>query len=59
MDFGKIARDFVSKEQRQYNFQLGKTIASSLAGFVVGALVATIILVTGYLVFLGDCSSLF
>jgi hypothetical protein len=59
MDFGKITRDFVSKEDRKFNFQIGKTVASSLAGFVVGALVATIILVTGYLVFLGDCTNLF
>ena len=44
-------RDFVSEEKRSYHFKIGKIIASSLTGFVAGAIVATIILVTGYIVY--------
>ena len=47
----KFFRDFISKEKRTYNFQIGKILASSLAGFVAGALVATAILVTGFIIF--------
>jgi len=39
----KITRDFISEENRQYNFKFGQLIASSLSGFICGALVATII----------------
>lgn len=56
MDLGKITRDFISRENRKFRFALGETMASSLAGFVVGALVATIVLVTGYIVFSSDVS---
>ena len=38
-----IMRDFWSKEERKYNFQLGRTIASSLTGFVCGVVVSSII----------------
>ncbi len=51
MALKKIIRDFVSEEERDFSFKIGQTLASSLAGFVVGAIVATIILVTGYIVF--------
>ncbi len=54
MNFEKITRDFISKENRDFTFKIGKVLASSLAGFIIGALVATIILVTGYLVLAGD-----
>jgi len=52
MATNKLLRDFISEEKRPFKFQIGKVIASSLAGFVIGATVATIILVTGYIVFL-------
>ena len=47
----KFLRDFISEEKRVFRFQIGKVIASSLAGFVIGAICATIVLVTGYIVF--------
>ena len=54
MNANKILRDFVSEEKRSFRFQLGKVVASSLTGFIVGAITATIILVTGYIVFSSD-----
>lgn len=39
----RIVRDFISDENRQYNFKFGQLIASSLSGFICGAVVATII----------------
>ena len=36
-------RDFVSYENRQYPFKIGKTTASALSGFVVGAVAANVI----------------
>ena len=50
----KFFRDFVSDEKRVFKFQIGKVMASSLAGFVVGAIVATIIFVTAYIVFINE-----
>ena len=47
----KFLRDFISDEKRVFRFQIGKIIASSLAGFVIGAICATIVLVTGYVIF--------
>jgi len=47
----KLLKDFTSKEKRTYNFQIGKVMASSLAGFVVGVIAATIVLVTSYIIF--------
>ena len=52
----KLLRDFVSDERRTYNFQIGKVMASSLAGFVIGAIVATIVLVTSYIAFANGLS---
>ncbi len=52
MTINKLLRDFVSEERRTFKFQIGQVMASSLAGFVIGAVVATIILVTGYVVFM-------
>jgi len=40
---GKITRDFVSDDNRKYNFKLGRTVASSLTGFIGGAVAASII----------------
>jgi hypothetical protein len=39
----KILSDFVSRENRNYKFKLGRTLASSLAGFVAGAIAASIV----------------
>jgi len=33
----KIFRDFVSVENRHYPHKIGRTVASSLTGFIVGA----------------------
>lgn len=38
-----IFRDFVSVENRQYPMKIGKTVASSLTGFIVGAAAAHLI----------------
>jgi CDP-diglyceride synthetase len=38
-----IFSDFISKENKRYKFQLGKTLASALTGFICGAIVASII----------------
>ncbi|MFA5392221.1 MAG: hypothetical protein WC306_00800 [Candidatus Paceibacterota bacterium] len=37
-----LSRDFVSDEQRQYKFKIGKTLASSLSGFIAGIIFASI-----------------
>ncbi|MCX6761069.1 MAG: hypothetical protein NTZ84_03150 [Candidatus Nealsonbacteria bacterium] len=39
----KIARDFISEENRQYNFKFGQVIASSLSGFICGSVVVSMI----------------
>lgn len=39
----KFTRDFISEEKREYKVRFGQLIASSLSGFVCGAIVATII----------------
>ena len=54
MAINKLLKDFVSDEKKIFKFQIGKVMASSLTGFVVGALIATIILVTGYIVFTSE-----
>ena len=38
---GNMTRDFVSDESRKFRFKLGKYLASSLSGFVVGVIVAS------------------
>ena len=40
--------DFVSKEQRDYKFKIGSVIASSLTGFIVGVIVASVIWAVGF-----------
>ncbi|MBI5220549.1 MAG: hypothetical protein HY978_01770 [Candidatus Liptonbacteria bacterium] len=37
------ARDFISDEQRSFRFQIGHILASSLSGFIAGAIFASII----------------
>jgi len=44
----KIVRDFISEENRQYNFKFGQLIASSLSGFICGSLVASIIWIVAF-----------
>ena len=39
----KLVREFISDDQRQYNFKLGQVVASALSGFIVGVIVASII----------------
>jgi hypothetical protein len=39
----KIIQDFICEENRKYKFKLGRTVASSLTGFIGGAVVASII----------------
>jgi len=40
----RILRDFVSSgEGREYKFKLGRTIASSLAGFICGVIISSIV----------------
>lgn len=38
-----ILRDFITVESRVYPFKIGKTVASSLTGFIVGAVAAHMI----------------
>ncbi len=42
-----ISEDFISKDQRNYKFKIGSVVASSLTGFVVGAIVASTIWAVG------------
>ena len=41
-----IFRDFISYENRQYPHKIGRTVASSLTGFIVGAAASHIIWAT-------------
>lgn len=38
----KPSNDFVSRENRTFKWRLGKTLASSLSGFIVGIIVSVI-----------------
>jgi len=38
-----LTRDFVSRDPRQYKLKIGRTIASSLTGFIVGVISASIV----------------
>lgn len=40
-----LSRDFISNEQRDFKFHIGKTIASSLSGFIAGVFATLIFLV--------------
>jgi len=40
---GKITRDFISQENRDFKIKFGHLLASSLSGFVCGAVVASVI----------------
>ncbi|MEK7464668.1 MAG: hypothetical protein AAB617_02730 [Patescibacteria group bacterium] len=41
-------RDFVSEEERQYRYRIGKLLASSLSGFVAGVIFTSIIVALGF-----------
>lgn len=43
----KLTRDFVSKEPRSYRLKIGRTVASSLTGFIVGVISASIVWMIG------------
>jgi len=46
-----LTRDFISKEERNFKFKIGQTLASSLSGFIAGVF-ATLIFLTIILYFL-------
>jgi len=37
-----LSRDFISNEQREFKFKIGKTLASALSGFIAGVIFASI-----------------
>lgn len=38
-----LFRDFISYENREYSFKIGKTVASSLTGFLMGVIATNIV----------------
>jgi hypothetical protein len=42
-----IAQDFVSQEKRTFRLRIGRILASSLAGFIAGVIVASILWIVG------------
>ncbi len=38
-----ITRDFISEDPRSFPVQIGKVLASSLSGFIAGAIFASIV----------------
>jgi hypothetical protein len=38
-----VTEDFVSQEPRTFRFKIGRLLASSLAGFIAGVVITTII----------------
>ncbi len=38
-----IEKEFISEERRKFKWQIGRTIASSLSGFLAGLIVAAIL----------------
>ncbi len=39
----KLIREFISDEHREYKFKFGQLLASSLSGFITGAIVASLV----------------
>ena len=37
-----FSKNFISEEQRQFKFKIGKTLASALSGFIAGVIFASI-----------------
>jgi len=52
----KVEREFVSEDPRQYPVHLGKTKASSLSGFIAGAIFASIVWYAAIFIFKFICS---
>jgi hypothetical protein len=48
----KIIRDFVSDENRDYTFKIGRTLASALSGFIAGTIASVIIFFVFYYLFI-------
>jgi len=44
----KLTRDFVSEEQRHFDFKFGEVLASALSGFVVGVVAASVIWILAF-----------
>lgn len=42
-----MIENFISREARRLNFRIGSHLASSLSGFIAGAIVASIIFLAG------------
>jgi len=42
----KYLKDFVSGEERHFQFKIGNMLASSLSGFIAGIIVASILWMT-------------
>lgn len=40
-----LSRDFISKEERDFKFKIGKIIASSLSGFIAGVFATLLFLI--------------
>lgn len=38
-----MKNEFISKEERDYSFKVGKSLASALAGFVAGSVFTSVI----------------
>jgi len=55
----QLAKDFTSQEQRTFRFKIGRILASSLAGFIAGVIVTSIVWSVGiwYVQQLRDMSS--
>ena len=39
----KLLNDFVSKEQRDFSFKIGRDLASSLSGFITGVIITSMV----------------
>jgi hypothetical protein len=50
-DINEAGNDFISREQRSFKFKLGNLLASSLSGFIAGAVFASIIWLLAIYVF--------
>ena len=37
-----LSRDFISEEQREFKFKIGKTLVSALSGFIAGVIFTSI-----------------
>jgi hypothetical protein len=46
-----LFRDFISEEQRQFKFKIGKTLASSLSGFIAGVIFISIFWIVLFFLF--------